>query len=191
MTKHLVYLVGPPGVGKSSVMAELTAGLHRVPYKDGQLRYDGLYKTHAPPQTATPVGVELGARRNSFSGTDALGMAVQPHAVDWIGRTAEPLVLGEGARLGNVGFLSAARLAGYTLHLVHMTADPRTLAARRLQRGSKQSPVWIRGAETRARRIMDRMELDCDALWLDVSNCTPSQAAATLLVSFPALEVLR
>lgn len=191
MTKHLVYLVGPPGVGKSSVMAELTAGLHRVPYKDGQLKYDGLYKTHAPPQTATPVGVELGARRDSFSGTDALGMAVQPHAVEWIGRATCPLVLGEGARLGNAGFLHAARSAGYTLHLVHLSADPHTLAARRFQRGSKQSEVWIRGAETRAQRIMERMELDAILHYLHTDHFTSEEIAITLVDLIPSLEVLR
>lgn len=183
--KHLVYLVGPPGVGKSSVMVELTQRCRRIP-RLGPLPHDDLYRGHSDRTTA----VEIGRRRDSFSGTDALGMAVQPHAVEWIGRATCPLVLGEGARLGNAGFLSAARLAGYTLHLVHLSADPHTLAARRLKRGSKQSPVWIRGAETRARRIMERMALDAQNYFVVTDRLTPRQIADLLMEEIPELGVL-
>lgn len=187
--KHLVYLVGPPGVGKSSVMAALTQHCERVP-RSGPLAHDILYRPQPVPESARVVGVELGRRRAAYSGTDALGMAVQPHAVEWIGRATCPLVLGEGARLGNVGFLSAARLAGYALYLVHLSADGRTLADRRLQRGSHQSPVWIRGAETRARRIMERMEPDSRRYFVVTGHLTPQQIADFLVGEIPVLGVL-
>lgn len=191
MKKDLVYLVGAPGVGKSTVMAVLTAGLHRVPRVSGQLRYDGLYPATAPPQTPRCVGVELGARREKFSGTDALGMAVNPDAIGWISDTTEPLVLGEGARLANARFLLAAVMAGYRLHLVHLSADPAVLAARRAQRGSNQNPAWLRGAETRARRIMDSMQVDASLHRIYTERLTPQEIADLLVKEVPVLGVLR
>lgn len=189
--KDLVYIVGAPGVGKSTVVAQLTAGLHRVPFQDGQMRYDGLYKTHTPPQTATPVGVELGARREAFSGTDALGMAVNPHAINWVSDSTETLVLGEGARLGNARFLLAAVMAGYRLHLVHLSATPDVLAQRRAARGSHQNPVWLRGAETRAGRIMESMQADASLYRIYTERLAPQEIADLLVKEIPVLGVLR
>jgi ribose 1,5-bisphosphokinase PhnN len=184
----LLYLVGPPGVGKSTLMAEITAGLHRVPYS-GPVPHDGLYRRMTPPETARSVGVEIGKRRESFSGTDALGMAVQPKAVEWIARRPHALVLGEGARLGTVGFLHAARSAGYRVIVVHLDSDEATLAARRLQRGSRQNEQWVRGATTRARRLAERMELDAEVHWLD-GTMDPAGLAAEVRRMAPELEAL-
>jgi ribose 1,5-bisphosphokinase PhnN len=189
--KDLVYLVGPPGVGKSTVMAALTEGLHRVPHSSGQMKFDLLCRTHTPPQTATPVGVELGTRRDAFSGTDALGMAVNPHAINWISNSTETLVLGEGARLANARFLLASVMAGYRLHLVHLSAVPGVLADRRAARGSHQNPGWIRGAETRAARIMESMQVDASLYRIYTEHLTPQEIADLLVKEIPILGVLR
>lgn len=186
----LVYLVGPPGVGKSSVMAELTRHCERIP-RSGPLPHDTLYLPQVPPQTALVVGAEMGRRREDFSGTDALGMSVQPRAVEWIGSRPYDLVLGEGARLGNVGFLHAARDAGYAVHLVHLAAHPDDLDSRRNGRGSAQAPAWVRGAVTRARRIMERMEMDADLHWIDTTGRTPAVLAGQITELVPALGALR
>ena len=152
----LLYLVGPPGVGKSTVMAELTRRCRRE-LSPKPFAHDHLYT-----DDLEPVGMELGRRRATFSGTDALGMSVQPRAVEWIASRPHRLVLGEGARLGTVGFLTAARTAGYRVLLVHLSAPEDVLERRRALRGSSQSPAWMRGAETRAQRLADRMALDAD-----------------------------
>jgi predicted kinase len=186
-----VYLVGPPGVGKSTAMAELTRNLHRVPFRAGQMKYDGLYRTHTPPQTAEPVAVELGTRRESFSGTDALGMAVNQHAINWIGDCTEKLVLAEGARLANARFLNQAVASNYTLHLVHLDAGPSFLADRRAARGSNQNPAWLKGAATKARRIMEFSQADTRRYWVSTEYFTPQDTAAELIRLIPALEALR
>jgi ribose 1,5-bisphosphokinase PhnN len=186
----LVYIVGPPGSGKSSLMAALTGRCRRMP-RSGALPHDTLYRPNIPPQPATIVGAEIGRIRDSFSGTDALSMSIQPRAVEWISGVPEDLVLGEGARLGNVGFLSAARAAGYDVHLVYLTASPSTLLFHRTQRDSTQSERWMRGGETRARRVVERMEADVTVHRLASDDLTPEELAVHLTGRIPALEVLR
>ncbi len=191
MRHTLVYLVGPPGVGKTTLMAELTKhcrrGARTKPFAhDHLLRPDpatGLW-------SSDPVAIELGKQRDAFSGTDALSMSVQPLAVDWIIGRPHTLVLGEGARLATVGFLGAAAVSGYDVHLVHLEASPATLDVRRVGRGSSQSPQWMRGAETRARRIMERMDMDATLHWLRTDEAPLYVVLHDLLKAVPALEVL-
>lgn len=191
MSKAMVYLVGPPGVGKSSAMAALTENCRRVP-RSGPVRHDTLVRPNVPPQVATTVGVEIGARRESFSGTDALGMAVNPDAITWISEeNPYALVLAEGARLANTRFLLASVMAGYSLHLVHLFAPPSVLNARRIERGSNQNPKWIRGAETRSRRIMESMANDATLHWVSTDGADPRAVADAIVKQIPELEVLR
>lgn len=189
--KTLVYLVGPPGVGKSTAMAALTENCLRVP-RTGKVRHDTLVRPRPAPETALTVGAEIGARRERFSGTDALHMAVNPDAITWIGEeNPYGLVLGEGARLANARFLLAAMMAGYDVHVAHLYAPPSVLAARRRERGSNQNPQWIRGAETKSRRIMDSMSNQGARLhWIGTDGVTPRQIATMLTARIEALEVL-
>jgi hypothetical protein len=150
-----IYLLGAPGVGKSTT---LTAVLDHLGYARGDAeRLHGLLWGQPLVLGSDQVGVELGRQRDAFSGTDALGMAVAPDALAWVemmrkvgGHTAGiELVVAEGARLGIVKFLVALAAAS-DLTLVHLHADDDTLDARCTQRGSNQSPAWRRGAATRA-----------------------------------------
>lgn len=190
MKLDLVYIVGPPGVGKSSVMAALTAECDRLTALKAPVPHDVLLIPRDDDQNAD-VGIEIGKQRDAFSGTDALGMSIQPKAVEWIATRPHRLVLGEGARLATVGFLHAARAAGYTVHLVHLSANDNALADRRRGRGSDQSPVWVRGATTRAQRIMERMAMDADLHWIHTEHYAPEQIASVLREDVPGLEALR
>lgn len=189
MSYDLVYIVGPPGVGKSSVMEALTAECDRLS-AISLVPHDVLCIPRDDDAPAD-VGIEIGKRRDTFSGTDALGMSIQPKAVEWIATRPHRLVLGEGARLATVGFLHAARAAGYTVHLVHLSAGDNALADRRTGRGSDQNPVWVRGATTRARRIMERMAVDADLHLMRTDRFPPTEVARTLTRWIPCLEVLR
>jgi hypothetical protein len=176
---NLLYVVGAPGAGKSTLMAELTAGAARVP-RPGPPPHDQMGERAA----------ELGRRREGFSGTDALSMSIQPVAVRWITGCPFPLVLGEGARLANTGFLLAARRAGYTVTLPYLDAPAWVLDQRCTARGSAQNGQWRRGAATRAARIAALMELDARVLRLDATRA-PADLAAEIRSAVPALEELQ
>ncbi|AWY05258.1 hypothetical protein SEA_MEMENTOMORI_3 [Microbacterium phage MementoMori] len=151
-----LYLLGAPGVGKSTVMRGVIDHLGLDVNPDNyrihkRLTGHGLFEW----TTGETMGVYLGKHREEFPGTDGLSMAVAPDAREWaatLRRDREEgvrYVFGEGARLGNVGFLTA--LAEHTwLTVVHLTADEDALTARRDERGSAQRPSWMRGATTAA-----------------------------------------
>ena len=178
--RTLVYIAGPPGAGKSTLMAALTAGVPRHPTPE-PIPHDCL---------AGGLAAELGTRRpGGFPGTDSLSMSIQPKAIEWIAGKPYPLILGEGQRLGNKGFLYAALGAGYAVTLVHLDAAGPVLDARCAERGSAQNPAWRRGAATRAARLADAMELDAEVIRLDAA-VFPDRLAVEVQRQVPALAEL-
>lgn len=164
MTKS-VYLIGPPGVGKSTLMERLLSGYERLhPMKHvGPPRTTALvYEPLIGPGDQEPTGVSLGYRRQSFSGTDALGMSVNPQAIAWVESGAARAwaeVWGEGARLANKAFLRA--LDRHTeLTVIELVAPWAELTARCRERGSDQADSWRRGAGTRAAKLASQLMMD-------------------------------
>lgn len=144
---RLIYIVGAPGVGKSTLMRGLTRGLSRVSVDNFGLPRDVLFRGEQP------VGVELGRRRGTFSGTDALGMSIHPTALKWIAVTQEEVVLAEGQRLATRQFLRTALDAGRAVDLLWLDPPTEVAEARRRARGTKQNPTWVKAATTRAARL--------------------------------------
>ena len=145
MKRTLIYLVGEPGAGKSTAMAAATAHYRRHP-QQAPLAHDIL---------TDPDGIieaiELGARREKFSGTDALPMNAVVKAEQFLLNPIAPVILGEGARLGCKRFLEAAAVAGYKVHLIHLTTPH--AEAQRQARGAGQKDSWVKGARTRAENL--------------------------------------
>jgi hypothetical protein len=146
--RALVYLVGEPGAGKSTLMRRATVNLARLKV-DKPLAHELLIDA----RSGSVVGCELGYNRGTFSGTDALGMSAVVPAEALLASPPAPLVLGEGARLGVRRFLQAAVSLGYDVTLVYLTTPH--AAAQRERRGAGQSESWVKGAATRARNLAD------------------------------------
>ena len=145
-------MVGAPGVGKSTMVRWLLEPFTRLPaVKSKSLP---LVRWEPLARNGQLVGGHLGYTRGAFSGTDALGMAVNPQACRWMleSKTAGQLdfIVGEGARLANSAFFTAARARADRVLLVQLRAREETLDARCEVRGSKQNESWRRGARTRA-----------------------------------------
>lgn len=152
-----LYIIGEPGVGKSTLVAAMTEGL---PYDE----------TDSPfPFRRYDCGVtELGKRREDFSGTDALALNVQPTVVAYLEAVQPKLVLAEGDRLANQKFFNALEKLGYTVHVTALVG-PGVAAKRRLQRGSHQDNTWLRGRQTKVRRLIEEWGNDL----LDATQTVP------------------
>jgi len=150
---RLIYLVGAPGAGKSTLMARMTKKYLRTPH-GGSVPHDSLVN----PRTGDIVAGELGRQRGQFSGTDALAMNIITKAIPWIGSCPYPLVLGEGARLANMRFLNAAAHpngGSRDVLVVHVEHDDTETwrAARSAQLGREQTEAWVKGRTTAARNL--------------------------------------
>lgn len=153
----LVYLIGVPGTGKSTIMKEF---MKRV--------YDGEWKTERPVDLLDthvgsymqPNGEPLNCRvlgkyeeGEVFSGTDRLSMAVAPKAVEFAQSNPPELVVGEGDRLNNAAFFEAA---GDGLTIIHLTVSDEERERRYKERGSEQSEKFIQTTRTKCANIIEK-----------------------------------
>lgn len=159
MTNRLIYLIGAPGSGKSTLMARLTDGLGRRPMtveNMAPVAHDALINT----VNGEVIGAEIGVRRELFSGTDALPSSIIEKAIPWIRSQPYPLLFAEGARLANKRFLQAAFDAGYHVTLALLDhPDAETWREARADRiGRAQNPAWVKGRATADRNLADWAE---------------------------------
>lgn len=151
----VVYLIGQPGAGKTTVTRAVTFGLiddlHRVPFK---------HVDWSQPD-GRAAWTELGWPRDEFGGTDTLGMHVQPLVLGWL-EAREGVVFGEGDRLGNASFFEAVRASQTGLTVVWLDTPDDVAAARRLGRGSTQNEAWLRGRVTKVARLAEQADVRLD-----------------------------
>lgn len=153
MSRHLLYIAGEPGSGKTTTVHRL---IHSTPYGWPALEVAKPFK-HVHIQTDTGTVVHLGPLvGRKFPGTDALSMSVQPHALAYLREQQPPLVLAEGDRLATLGFLRTAASFGYNVQLVILhTPDA---ATRRAQRAIKaglalQNEGWVQSRVSKIRNL--------------------------------------
>lgn len=140
--RHLMYLLGEPGIGKSALMAALV--------------YDAHHEVHEQPflhcEYHEQGVVMLGGFRPQYPGTDMLAFDAQPAVLRWMYETRPALVMGEGARLGHASFFQQAQRQGYTLHLYNLEGIG-LARARRGDRDEEQAASFIKGRRTESAAI--------------------------------------
>ena len=154
MTEQLIYLVGQPGSGKSTLMVKLTAQFDRHSIAPAE-HYPVAHDVLTDKKTGAVVAAEIGKQRELFSGTDALASSVIDKAAPWVASQPYPLVLAEGARLANKRFLEAAMAGGYHVTLVlldHPDAE-KWRAKRSKEIGKVQNEGWVKGRLSASRNL--------------------------------------
>jgi dephospho-CoA kinase len=138
----LLYLIGVPGCGKTTLARELVLGRRRRvrPHPFAHTLYeDGL--------------VQLGRDRAGHGGTDALSMSVQPRVVAALESGLWQRVLGEGDRLANRAFFDAAMVAGYHIDIALIDVPAELAAERRAARGTHQDERWLKSRESKIENL--------------------------------------
>lgn len=145
--RRLVYVIGEPGAGKTTAVEAVCA-----PYTPIDL--ENPIPHRAWMDGATLAFVTLGRHRPPFSGTDTLGMSIQPAATRWLAHDASPAtVLAEGDRLGNAKFFRAMIDAGRDVTIVHLAVPEDLAATRRAARGTEQNATWLAGRRTKVANL--------------------------------------
>lgn len=162
----VVYLLGEPAVGKSSVMRTLISHLGpRGLEVRTNLGLDGRHFNYArgfcyPQAKAIIMGLYDGKVND---GTDRLGLNTSPPMVRLLMHlSVHPTlrnwtVFMEGDRCANRKFIDeVSQFTSIQFYL--LTASPETLAERHVLRGDTQTAKWLEGRQTKLKNILSTVD---------------------------------
>lgn len=167
---HLVYLVGAPGVGKSTAVARALRDELR-----SAVRVDGAPFEAWRADLVAGSFYYLGNPTDpEFPGTDRLSMSVHPKALDWIASLDGPvLVFGEGDRLGSSKWLGEVADTGVAVTVIAALLDEPSRALRADERakrtGVAQDESWAAGRSTKIENLLKDLEDRADVTVVTIS----------------------
>ena len=164
-TKRLLYLTGPPGSGKSTLMAAVIETLGGV----GKQETKPFAHCHLGGSTPGEELIVLGKYGGDemFPGTDRLSMSVQPKVIEFLlGEDGPAYVAGEGDRLASALFFDRLSFEGVEVFHIAVMLDEATLARRREARGWEPNQAWLKGRHTKASKLAVRCDLQVSGLLL-------------------------
>lgn len=139
----LIYLIGLPGTGKTTVMNSLM--------KNIDWKYDkpiDLLDTHLSGNIRILGKYEEG---QTFSGTDRLSMAVAPKAIEFFKTNPDEIIIGEGDRLNNKAVFNSVE----DKIIIHLVVSDEERERRYAERGSNQSEKFIKTVQTKCKNILE------------------------------------
>jgi len=155
MTHTALFVVGPPGVGKTSAMRslmgeEFTTFTHP---SDGKVKW-----TFADPLCfAGHYGV------GTFDGADTVpNDGWVPNLEYWesniLTDSQYQYTIFDGDRFSHANAQKFLEERGVRVLCAHLTASDEVMDARRKERGSDQNPTWLRGRVSKARNFAERFK---------------------------------
>jgi hypothetical protein len=170
----VVWVVGEPGVGKTSAMESI-------------MNPFGTSLVESPKWTISPPyafaghygGTEFGGA-DTISYTDA---ARQIYDLKTVGGKIENelvhTVFFDGDRLSSETSFRLVEDALHEVLCVLLTCDATKAAERRSQRSGSQNATWVKGRKTKAANFATKFKPD-DVLKIDTSNLTAEQVGARI-----------
>lgn len=158
----IVFVVGEPGVGKSTLVGAAFGGFDRaeVDHRAAggpmrELMWDG------PKLIGCELGRRVGKHPEGYPGTDTMSQTAIVGVDEWLRAGADDLdvIVLEGTRLMTKRFVLAAIAGDHRLQLFYLYG-PEIARQRREDRGSRQNPQWLKGRRTAAAnfyQLCDRM----------------------------------
>lgn len=181
-TKFNLFVVGPPGVGKTTALNLL-------------LDKWNTSLVEKPKWTLSPPVAMVGHYGlGTFGGGDTVPYDGATDAVSYWAKHLLPdpqykVFVFDGDRFStkNVLSLISVQCLDHSEIInpsicVHLTATRETLLERRNKRGSSQNEIWMKGRATKAKRFAEHF--GDDAVEIDTTNMTPQQVADVIKTLF-------